>query len=147
MATPDHYANMDMPMDYDPNAAEQNTIHQEVVIDIHVRHLKLQIAEIMHQSDDPAEGQPIDLPVRIVWSRGKKQAKTQYKKLSKNVDTAVFDEKFQINTVLPLNAETGMPTKTKDSKLSVCLDRSFGGKEIGHLIFDMADFKYGKYNG
>ena len=42
MATPDQYANMDMQMDYDPNvAADQNTIHQEVVIDIHVRHLKL----------------------------------------------------------------------------------------------------------
>lgn len=63
------------------------------------------------------------------------------------MDTAVFDEKFQINTVLPLNAETGMPTKTKDSRLAVCLDRSFGSMEIGHLIFDMADFKYGKYNG
>lgn len=73
MATPDQYANMDMQMDYDPNvAADQNTIHQEVVIDIHVRHLKLQINEIMNQKDDLVEGQPIDLPVRIVWSRGKK---------------------------------------------------------------------------
>ena len=93
------------------------------------------------------DSQPIELPVRIIWSRGKKQAKTQYKKLSKAVDTAVFDEKFLINTVLPLHAQTNMPTKTKDSRLSVCLDRSYGGKEIGHLIFDMADFKYGKYNG
>jgi len=32
-----------------------------------------------------AEG-PLELPVRIIWSRGKKQAKTQYKKLSKEVD-------------------------------------------------------------
>mgnify|MGYP000266912037 CR=1 FL=1 len=40
-----------------------------------------------------------------------------------------------------------MPTKSKDSRLSVCLDRSNGGKEIAHLVFDMADFKYGKYNG
>lgn len=125
----------------------QNTVHQEVVIDIHVRHLKLQIDEIMNQSDEAAEFNPIELPVRIIWSRGKKQAKTQYKKLSKAVDTAVFDEKFQINTVLPLSAETDMPTKTKDSRLSVCLDRTHGSKEIGHLVFDMADFKYGKYNG
>ena len=40
-----------------------------------------------------------------------------------------------------------MPTKSKDSRLSVCLDRANGGKEIAHLVFDMADFKYGKYNG
>ena len=29
-------------------SASQNTIHQEVVIDIHVRHLKLQIEEIIN---------------------------------------------------------------------------------------------------
>lgn len=40
-----------------------------------------------------------------------------------------------------------MPTKAKDSKLSICLDRNHGGREIAHTIFDMADFKYGKYNG
>jgi len=49
--------------------------------------------------------------------------------------------------VLELNSETEMPTKPKDSKLSICLDRNHGGKEIAHTIFDMADFKYGKYNG
>ena len=48
---------------------------------------------------------------------------------------------------MALHADTHMPTKSKDSRLSVCLDRSFGSKEIGHLVFDMADFKYGKYNG
>ena len=133
-----------MDLDDRPTASrDTDTIHQEVVIDIHVRHLKLQINEIMNAPDSA----PLELPVRIIWSRGKKQAKTQYKKLSKTVDTAVFDEKFQINTVLPLHAQTNMPTKTKDSRLSVCLDRAQGGKEIGHLIFDMADFKYGKYNG
>ena len=92
-------------------SASQNRIHQEVVIDIHVRHLKLQITEIAEQPDDQPDNPPIELPVRIIWSRGKKQAKTQYKKLGKNVDTAVFDEKVQINTVLPLNADNGMPTK------------------------------------
>ena len=40
-----------------------------------------------------------------------------------------------------------MPTKAKESRLAVCLDRTYGGMEIAHLIFDMADFKYGKYNG
>lgn len=49
--------------------------------------------------------------------------------------------------MLELSSETEMPTKAKDSKLSVCLARSHGGEEIAHTIFDMADFKYGKYNG
>lgn len=35
--------------------ASQNTIHQEVVIDIHVRHLKLSINEIMNTPDDQEE--------------------------------------------------------------------------------------------
>ena len=41
---------------------------------------------------------------------------------------AVFDEKFQINTVLELNAETEIPLKEKLSKMTVCLDKSLGGK-------------------
>ncbi len=32
--------------------------------------------------------------VRVVWSRGKKSAKTQVKILSASLDKAVFDEKF-----------------------------------------------------
>ena len=38
-----------------PLDGNANTIHQEVVIDIHVRHLKLQIDEIMNQPDSPEE--------------------------------------------------------------------------------------------
>ena len=63
------------------------------------------------------------------------------------VDTAVFDEKFQINTVLELNPETEMPAKEKLSKLTVCLDKNHDRMEIAQVEFDMADFKYGKYNG
>lgn len=56
---------------------------------------------------------------------------------------AVFDEKFQINTVLELNAETEIPLKEKLSKMTVCLDKSLGGKQIGEVEFNMADFSYG----
>jgi hypothetical protein len=56
------------------------SIHQEVIIDIHVRHLKIKLNEL--QIDPNTEGENIVLPVRIVWSRGKKVAKTQYKNLS-----------------------------------------------------------------
>ena len=52
----------------------------EIVIDIHVKHLKLKVAE--------------KTALRVVWSRGKKQAKTQVKILSASLDKAVFDEKF-----------------------------------------------------
>lgn len=40
-----------------------------------------------------------------------------------------------------------MPLKEKQSKLGVHLSREMGGKEIAHVEFDMADYKYGKYNG
>ena len=33
-------------------------------------------------------------PLRVTWSRGKKQAKTQVKILNEKLDVAVFDEKF-----------------------------------------------------
>jgi hypothetical protein len=53
---------------------------QELRIDLHVKHLKMQVDEAT--------------PIRIVWSRGKKQAKTQVKMLNTNISTAIFDEKF-----------------------------------------------------
>jgi hypothetical protein len=104
---------------------------QEIVIDIHVKHLKLKVEK--------------KTGLRVVWSRGKKQAKTQVKILNQSLDKAVFDEKFQINTILELDAITGMPAKEKVSKMSVCLERSLGGTEIAEISFNMADFKYGEY--
>ena len=83
--------------------------------------------------------------MRIVWSRGKKSAKTQVKILSASLDKAVFDEKFQINTILELDPETGMPAKDKLSKLTVTLDKSMGETEIGEIEFNMADFTFGEY--
>ena len=66
----------------------------EIVIDIHVKHLKLKVNE--------------KTALRVVWSRGKKQAKTQVKILNASLDKAVFDEKFQINTILELDPDTGI---------------------------------------
>ena len=104
---------------------------QEISIDIHVKHLKLKV------NDKTA--------VRVVWSRGKKSAKTQVKILSASLDKAVFDEKFQINTILELNPDTDLPTKEKISKLTVTLDKSMGGTELGEIEFNMADFSLGEY--
>ena len=105
---------------------------QEIVIDIHVEAITLKVEK--------------STSLRVVWSRGKKQAKTQYRVLTKDQDTAVFDEKFQINTVLDLDKDTGMPTKEKSSKLTVCLDKKEGGLEIAEVNFDMTDYSYDKYN-
>jgi hypothetical protein len=85
-------------------------------------------------------------PVRVIWSRGKKQAKTQVKNLSEGIETVVFDEKFQINTVLDIDERTEMPIKEKISKLTVCLDKALGGKELATADVDMGNYSYGQYN-
>jgi hypothetical protein len=41
--------------------------------------------------------------IRVIWSRGKKQAKTHSKVLTGSLDKAIFDEKFQINTILEMD--------------------------------------------
>jgi len=46
---------------------------------------------------------------------------------------------------LELDQETEMPVKEKLSKMTVCLDKSLGGKQLGECEFNMADFEYGKY--
>ena len=61
-------------------------------------------------------------PIRIMWQRGKKQAKTQTKILNSSLDKAVFDEKFQINTILEFNEETNKPAKEKMSKMVLLID-------------------------
>ena len=38
-----------------------------------------------------------------------------------------------------------MPAKEKVSKLTVTLDKSMGGTEIGEIEFNMADFTFGEY--
>lgn len=53
---------------------------KEVIIDIHVKHLRLKVQD--------------KTAVRVVWSRGKKSAKTHAKTLSATLDKAIFDEKF-----------------------------------------------------
>ena len=57
---------------------------------------------------------PVDeqLPVMVIWSRGSKQAKTKKRVLNEQVQSATFDEKFQINTQMELG-EDGKPVKSK----------------------------------
>ena len=102
-----------------------------MVIDIHVKHLRLKVNE--------------KTVIRVVWSRGKKQAKTHSKTLSPSLDKAIFDEKFQINTILDLDPETGYPNAEKIGKMTVCLDKSMGGTELCEVSFNMADFTFDQY--
>ena len=95
------------------------SVQKEIVIDIHLKHLKLKVDE--------------KTPLRVVWSRGKKQAKSQVKILNENLDVAVFDEKFQINTVLDVDTDTFKPVKEKISKMTVSLDKSKGGTAIAEV--------------
>jgi hypothetical protein len=80
-----------------------------------------------------------------MWSRGKKQAKTHSKVLTPQLDKAIFDEKFQINTLLECDPDTGFPSCEKVGKMTVVLDKSMGGTELCDISFNMADFKYGEY--
>ena len=48
----------------------------------------------------------------VIWSRGSKQAKTKKRVLNEQVQSATFDEKFQINTQMELG-EDGKPVKSK----------------------------------
>ena len=63
--------------------------------------------------------------------------------MNSGIETAVFDEKFQINTVLEIDEKTEMPIKEKISKLTVCLDKSLGGTELGTAEVDMGTIATG----
>lgn len=114
---------------------------QEISIDIHVKHVRLKVFE--------------KTPVRIMWQRGKKQAKTQTKILNASLDKAVFDEKFQINTILEFNEETNLPAREKLSKMVLLLDQKYSSAEnksttgrlveIGEADLNMADYSQDTY--
>jgi hypothetical protein len=64
--------------------------------------------------------------------------------LTPSLDKAIFDEKFQINTLLECDAE-GTPCAEKLGMMTVCFDKSLGGTELCEISFNMADFKFGEY--
>ena len=59
----------------------------------------------------------------------------------------MFDEKFQINTILELDPLTFLPHKEKMSKLTVILELEGNKIPSAWVEFNMTDFKYGRYNG
>ena len=62
------------------------------------------------------------IPVLVYWQRGGKKANTRKRLLQENHHTAVFDEKFQINTTIEMDGD-GNPVKAKMSKLTVASDK------------------------
>ena len=58
--------------------------------------------------------------------------------MNNQTNTATFDEKFQINTVLELDKNTGQPVSQKMSKMTVQLDKSLGGASLADKELDMA---------
>ena len=58
------------------DAQPEGSIRQEIVIDIHVRTLKMKIDELANREIPEGEEGQKGLAVRVVWSRGKKEAKT-----------------------------------------------------------------------
>ena len=71
---------------------------QDIAINLQIKIIKIPVEEQM--------------PVQVWWSRGTKKANTKKRLLSDQVPTAVFDEKFQINTAMELD-EDNKPTKSK----------------------------------
>ena len=55
---------------------------------------------------------PERMPVIVIWSRQSKQAKTKKRLLTDAIDTANFDEEFQISTSMTCDEE-GVPTRAK----------------------------------
>ena len=80
-------------------------------------------------------------PVMVVWKRGTKQASTKKRMLTESAQTAHFNEKFQINTVLGTD-ENGTPSK-KLSKLTVASDKAHG--ILGTADLDLSQFNDGDY--
>ena len=82
------------------------------------------------------------MPVIVIWSRQLKKANTKKRLLTDVVDTAVFEEEFQISTSMPCD-EAGTPKKSKMSLLTVASDKQRG--ILGKAQLDLAKFSYDEY--
>lgn len=107
------------------------TARKEILIDIHLKHLKLSVEE--------------KTPVRVVLFRGRWKGKSQVKTLNESLDQVDLNGIFHINTVIKVNKDSMKPVKEKIGKMTVVLDESKGGTAIGEVEFDMSDFDYGKF--
>ena len=77
------------------------------------------------------------IPICVVWQRGNKKATTKKRMITDTVPTAVFEEKFQINSQMEVDGD-GNPTKSKMSKLTVASDKQHG--LLGKADLDLSKF-------
>lgn len=97
-------------------------------IDLHIKSLSMKVGE--------------HTPVFVTWQRGSKMAKTKSRLLNETINSAVIDEKFQINTVMDVDAD-GNPTKAKKSKLIVNGDKGKG--VLGEAELNLSDYSEGEF--
>ena len=74
----------------------------------------------------------------VLWSRGKKTAKTNDCIISDKITTATINETFQINTIMDVSAD-GKPIKSKMSNL-VVFSSSVKDKILGKCELDLSKF-------
>ena len=65
------------------------------------------------------------MPVMVIWQRGNKKANSKKRLIKEDSPTAEFEEKFQINTQMDVDAN-GKPNKPKMSTLTVASDKTRG---------------------
>ena len=100
----------------------------EIVITIKVKALHISI-DRNHKA----------MGIRVIWSRGKKQAKTQTNYAEDDLKSIQFDEEFTIHTLLEVDKRTGIPCINKPSRFSICLDKQHSGIELAFADFNISD--------
>eukprot|EP00347_Sterkiella_histriomuscorum_P006359 403353063 len=111
---------------------ETTSGQRNMTIDLHIKQLSIKVSEQM--------------PVYVQWQRGNKKAKTKSKQFDPSVTQAIFDDKFQISTMMDVD-ENGQPTKAKMSKLTVTGDKGkgvLGEAELNLSEYQEQEFRYMK---
>mmetsp|Transcript_16767 Transcript_16767/g.16034 ORF Transcript_16767/g.16034 Transcript_16767/m.16034 type:complete len:132 (-) Transcript_16767:590-985(-) len=105
------------------------TEQRSLVLDLHIKSLHLKVDE--------------HTQVYVTWQRGNKKAKTKSRLLNESISQAVIEEKFQINTMMEVDAD-GKPTKDKISQLIVgATDKNKG--TLGEAQLNLSDYLEGEF--
>ena len=83
------------------------------------------------------------MPVMVIWQRGNKKANSKKRLIKEDSPTAEFEEKFQINTQMDVDAN-GKPNKPKMSTLTVASDKTRG--ILGKAELDLSQYGEDSFN-
>ena len=103
---------------------------REITLNLHIKSVHIPVTE--------------KTPLQVIWSRGNKKAQTKKRSLDEFVQTALIDEKFQINTVMDIDLETNKPTKPKISHLTIVSDKARG--ILGKCELNLSLYGDGEFN-